>query len=423
MEDKKIVIVGGGFAGLNAAKRLGNKKGFSVTLIDRRNHHLFQPLLYQVATAGLSPAEIAQPIRSILSKYKNIRVLQEDVVDVDAENKWVRTDYKDHDFDYLLLACGAQHAYFGNEHWETFAPGLKTIPQAVEIRRRILRAFESAERTSKPKKQKKRLTFAIVGGGPTGVELAGAIAEMSRKTLAKDFRNIDPKLTRIILIEAGPRILSAFHPDLSARSVRDLEKLGVQVWTNSMVTNVDRSGVEMGEEKLETSTVLWAAGVQATGWPSLKVEADRQGRLKVGKDLSLKDFPNTFVLGDQAHVEDQDGNPLPGVSPVAIQQGHFVAKLLLNEAKGQSRKEFKYLDKGMMATIGRNRAIVETGKLKFGGFFAWWAWLLVHIYYLIGFKNRLVVLFNWMWSYLSFRKGARLITAKDWRFYSGSSKE
>ena len=423
MEEKKVVIVGGGFAGLNAAKRLGNKKGFSVTLIDRRNHHLFQPLLYQVATAGLSPAEIAQPIRSILAKYKNVRVLQEDVVDVDAEKKLVTTDYKAHSYDYLILACGARHAYFGNEQWEFFAPGLKTIPQAVEIRRRILRAFESAERTSKPKKQKKRLTFVIVGGGPTGVELAGSIAEMSRKTLAKDFRNIDPKLTRIILIEAGPRILSAFHPELSTRSVRDLEKLGVQVWTNSMVTKVDRSGVEMAEEKLEASTVLWAAGVQAKGWPSLNAESDRQGRIKVGKDLSLKDYPNTFVLGDQAHAVGKDGNPLPGLSPVAIQQGRYIAKLLLNEGKGESRKEFKYLDKGMMATIGRNRAIVETGKLKFGGFFAWWAWLLVHIYYLIGFKNRFVVLFNWMWSYMSFRKGARLITAKDWRFYSGTTEE
>ncbi len=417
MADKHVIIVGGGFAGLNAAKKLGNKRDISVTLIDRRNHHLFQPLLYQVATAGLSPADIAQPIRSILSKYRNIQVLQEEVVDIDPASKSVITNYKTHKYEYLVLACGVRHAYFGNERWEEDAPGLKSIPQAIEIRRRVLRAFESAERTSNPRKQKKRLTFAIVGGGPTGVELAGAIAEMSRNTLAKDFRNIDPTLTRIVLIEGGPRILSAFDPKLSARSSRDLEKLGVQIWTNSMVTKIDQTGVEMGEEKLETSTVVWAAGVAASTWPGLGASTDKQGRIIVGEDLSLKNYPEVFVLGDQAHALDSDGKALPGLCPVAIQQGRFLGRLLLDEQKGRPRMKFKYADKGMMATIGRNRAIVQTGRLKFGGFLAWWAWLLVHIYYLIGFKNRLVVLFNWAWSYLTFKKGARLITSKSWRFY------
>ena len=416
MKDKHVLVVGAGFAGLNTAKSLGNKKGVQVTVLDRRNHHLFQPLLYQVAMAGLSPADIAAPIRSVLAGYDNIQVFQETVVDVDTAHKKVVTDFREHVYDYLVLACGAQHSYFGREEWEPFAPGLKTIQQATEIRRRVLSAFEAAERGADPAERKKYLSFVIVGGGPTGVELAGAIGEMSRYTLAKDFKHIDPKLTRIMLVEAGPRILAAFDPKLSSRAVRDLEKLGVQVWTDSMVTQIDDGGVSVGEERIEAATVLWAAGVQAGEvGEHFEADYDRQGRVMVQPDLSLEKQPQTFVIGDQAHAKDVSGNPLPGLCPVAIQQGKYIGQLILAEINGKPRKPFTYYDKGIMATIGRNRAIVQSGWMQGGGFLAWCAWLFVHIYYLIGFRNRLFVFMNWVWSYLSFKKGARLILSRDWR--------
>ena len=420
---KKVVIVGGGFAGLNTAKSLGNQKDISVTLIDRKNHHLFQPLLYQVAMAGLSPAEIAAPIRNLLSDYLNIRVLLGQVQDVSLKDKKVHTDFGEWDYDYLVLACGAHHDYFGHEEWEQFAPGLKTLPQATEIRRRVLTAFEMAERTLDPILQKRHLTFIIVGGGPTGVELAGAIGEMSRYTLAKDFRNIDPKLTRIILVEAGPRILPSFHKNLSGKATRDLENLGVQVWTSSKVTLIDDDGVEIEKERIQSATVLWAAGVKASSLnKKLGSELDRQGRIMVKPDLSLTDYPEVFIAGDQAHCLGSNGKPLPGLASVALQQGRFIGKSILQEIKGQTRGEFSYVDKGQMATIGKSKAIAQVGNLKIRGFIAWISWLLVHIYYLTGFKNRVFVILQWVWAYMTFRRGARLIVKKEWKSYGRKQK-
>jgi NADH dehydrogenase len=419
---KRVVIVGGGFAGLNAAKALGRAGELEVTLVDRRNHHLFQALLYQVAMAGLSPADIAQPIRSILARYRNTRVLQGEVAQVDLAGRKLLTDIGELPYDYLILCCGARHSYFGHDEWEEFAPGLKTLEQATEIRRRVLTAFEIAERVADPDVRKKYLTFVIVGGGPTGVELAGAIGEMSRFTLARDFRSIDSKLTRVILIEAGPRILPMFVEELSSRAMRDLESLGVQVWTNSLVTKVDAEGVEVGHERLRAGTVLWAAGVAAEGiGRKLGVPCDRQGRVIVEPDLSLPGHPDVFVAGDLAHFAHQTGQPLPGLAPVAIQQGRAIAANILRELRGQPREQFRYFDKGQMATIGRSRAIAQVRRFKLKGFLAWLAWLVVHIYYLTGFRNRLLVVLQWAWSFLTFRRGARLIVNKEWRFNAPAS--
>ncbi len=409
---KKVVIVGGGFAGLNAAKALGRSSEVEVTLIDRRNHHLFQPLLYQVATAGLSPADIAAPIRSILSDYKNTRVVQGEFRAVNAAKQTVETDFGEVDYDYLMLACGASHSYFGKDEWEPIAPGLKTIENATEIRRRILSAFEEAERITDPEERRKHLTFVVVGGGPTGVELAGAIGEMSRYTLAKDFRQIDAKSTRVFLMEAGPRILAAFPPKLSERAARDLENLGVQIWTSSRVLHMDDSGVTVGDERIAASTVIWAAGVAAEKVGSgLEMETDRQGRIVVQSDLSIQGQENIFVAGDQASFKTDDGT-LPGLAPVAVQQGRFVARTILSDIKGEPRKDFHYYDKGIMATIGRNRAIMKSGRWQMSGRMAWFAWLVVHIYFLTGFKRRLFVVMQWAWSYVTYRRGARLIVGK-----------
>ena len=424
MDTKHVIIVGGGFAGLNAAKRLGGRDNISVTLIDRRNHHLFQPLLYQVAMAGLSPADIAAPIRSILAGYENIRVINSEVTGVDAANNKLHTKMDeesqgDLSYDYLLLACGAMHSYFGHDEWEENAPGLKSIEQATEIRRRVLSAFERAEVTSNAEERRKLLTFVVVGGGPTGVELAGAIGEMSRFTLGKDFRNIDAKLARIILIEAGPRILPMFSEPLSARATRDLEALGVQVWTGSSVTQIDQDGVDVSGENIHAATVLWAAGVKASSLGTESgFECDRAGRIVVGTDLSVPGHDNVFVAGDQCSFADQEtGKQLPGVAPAASQQGKFIANIILSDQKGKPRGEFRYRDKGQMATIGRSRAITEVGKFRFTGFFAWLVWLVVHIYFLTGFRNRIFVVLSWAWSFMTFRRGARLIVGKRWRSY------
>ena len=413
---RKVLIIGGGFAGMNAAKGLGNIADLEVTVVDRTNYHLFQPLLYQVAMAGLSPADIAAPIRTMLAGYRNIRVLEGEVCGFDFEHNTVRTDFGELPFDYLVLACGAQHSYFGHDEWEEFAPGLKSLEQATEIRRRVLLAYEHAERSESPAERKRLLTFVVVGGGPTGVELAGAIGEMSRFTLARDFRNIDAKLARIILVEAGPRILPSFEEGLAARATRDLEHLGVQVWTHSAVTGIDADGVAMGGERIHTATVLWAAGVKASPLgQSAGFPVDRSGRVLVEKDLSVPGHPNIFVAGDQACFLHETGKSLPGTAPVAMQQGRYLARLIRGELKGRPREPFVFKDKGQMATIGRSRAIVQLGKLKIAGFTAWLLWLCVHIYYLTGFKNRLLVVIQWAWSYISFRRGARLIVSKEWR--------
>ena len=441
---KHVVIVGGGFAGLNAAKKLGGRAGVRVTLVDRQNYHLFQPLLYQVAMAGLSPADIATPIRSVLARCGNVSVLQGTVERVDLQTRTVSAGFGRLEYDYLLLCCGSVPSYFGHGEWEEHAPSLKTIPQATEIRRRLLSAFEAAERTGDPELRRQQLTFVVIGGGPTGVELAGAIGEMSRFTLARDFRNIDTRLTRVILIESGPRILSMFSEKQADRAARDLEKLGVQVWPNTLATDVDDQGVQVrpnttatdlddqgvqaGPERIQSSTVLWAAGVRGVevdcqlgqfgqhGQRQQGLEMDRGGRVIVNEDLSITGHPNVFVAGDQACFTHQTGAPLPGTAPVAIQQGRFVAETICRDLAGKPREVFRFVDKGQMATIGRSRAIVEIGRLRFSGWFAWVTWLVVHVYFLVGFKNRLLVVLHWAWSYVTFRRGARLIVDREWRF-------
>ena len=424
---KRVVIVGGGFGGLTAARKLARAAGIEVVLLDRRNHHLFQPLLYQVAMAGLSPAEIAAPIRALLRGARNVSVRQEEATGADLERRVLhsRADGRtyEHAYDYLILGCGAGHAYFGHDEWEEHAPGLKSLGQALEIRRRVLLAYERAEIESDPACQRALLTFVVVGGGPTGVELAGALGEMSRFTLARDFRRIDPSLARVILIEAGPRILPSFPESLGRRAMRDLEALGVQVWTSSPVTRIDAGGVEVGRERVEAATTLWAAGVQASPLgKALGLPVDRQGRVQVGPDLALASHPEVFVLGDQAYAAGADGRPLPGLAPVAMQEGRFVARLIRAEvgARRESnaapvRPRFVYRDRGQLATIGRSRAIADLGRVRFHGFLAWWVWLTVHIYFLVGFKNRLFVVLQWAWSYLTYGRGARLITSSDWR--------
>lgn len=417
-QPKRVVIVGGGFAGINCAKKLGNRPEVEVLVVDRRNHHLFQPLLYQVAMAGLSPAEIAAPIRGMLARFRNIRVLQAEVTSVALDQRKVVTTRGDFDYDYLVLAAGAQHSYFGHDEWEVNAPGLKTIEQATEIRRRVLSAFERAESEKDPDEQRALLTFVVVGGGPTGVELAGAIGEMSRYTLASDYRNIDPARTRIILVEAGERILPSFATDLTARATKDLEKLGVEVWTKRRVLDITDTGVTVDAEFIPTRTALWAAGVQASDiGKQLGVELDRQGRVPVRPELTVEGHEEVFVAGDQAHTTGPDGKPLPGVATVAIQQGSYIAKALLARIAAKPVEPFSYWDKGQMATIGRSRAILQSGALKMTGFLAWLAWLVVHIYYLSSFRNRVIVLFQWAWSYVTFARGARLVVEKNWRSY------
>ena len=417
---KHVVIVGGGFAGVNAAKQLGKKGLYRVTIIDRRNHHLFQPLLYQVAMAALSPAEIAYPIRSLVNKYKYIDVLLDEVVDIKGTDNKLVTKTRTLDYDYLILACGSNHSYFGNNKWEEFAPGLKTLGQATEIRRRVLLAFEKAANETDIQKQRQFLTFVIVGGGPTGVELAGSIAEMSRQSLRRDFKNLDTSRTRVILLEGSPRILNSYPDKLSYKAALALEKLGVQVWTSAMVTKIDGKGVYIGEDEfVKTSTVLWAAGVAASPLnKKLECPLDRAGRVIVDECCRVEDNSHIFVIGDQGHFKTPGGEVLPGLAPVAIQQGQYVAKYLNNLAKGKKTPGFKYLDKGQMATIGRNKAILKAFGIEMSGVMAWFAWLFVHILYLIGFKNRVFVLIQWAWSYMTFKKGARLIIDKEWRTHS-----
>ncbi|QQS49201.1 MAG: NAD(P)/FAD-dependent oxidoreductase [Acidobacteriota bacterium] len=404
-----VIIVGGGFGGLTAAREL-DRAAVRITLIDRTNHHLFQPLLYQVAMAGLSPAEIAAPIRSILRNQKNVTVLLDEVTGVSLERNELALRDRTIGYDFLVLATGGKTSYFGHDEWERYAPGLKDLEDAVEIRRRVLLAFEAAEKEADPGRKRELLTFVVVGGGPTGVELAGAIAELARFVLARDFRRIDPQSAEILLLEGGPRILSSFEPSLSEKAVRHLNDLGVRVRTEASVTGIDETGVSLGAERIRVATVIWAAGIRATSLTDkLGIPVDRAGRLTVAPDLSLPGFPNAFAIGDMTYFE-QDGKALPGVSPVAMQMGRHAARNILNDLRGKARENFRYLDKGSMATIGRKAAIAEIGRLRLSGFPAWMAWLLVHIWFLIGFRNRFAVMFNWAWSYFTYQRGARLIT-------------
>jgi NADH dehydrogenase len=420
----RVVIVGAGFGGLNAAQSVA--KGLvQVTVIDRKNFHTFQPLLYQVATAGLSPGEIAAPIRSILRSHGNVEVLMEEVTGFDLERRIVETPDAKVPYDYLIVAAGATHSYFGHEDWEPFAPGLKTIEDALEIRRRVLLAFELAERQAAAGETEEPLNFVVVGGGPTGVELAGTLSEISRYALAHDFRSIDPARTHIVLIEAGPRVLPVYTEDLSRSAEEQLRGLGVEVRTSTLVTRVEAGAVYLGETRLSSTVTLWAAGVAASPLgKKLGAPMDRAGRVTVQADLSLPGHPEIFVIGDLAAAKDEHGRPLPGVAPVAIQQGKYVAKVIRQEVERpdryrgdgslNTRPAFHYWDKGSLATIGRAAAVAQFGKIHISGFIAWLSWLFVHIFFLIGFRNRLLVFIQWAWSYVTYERGARLITGSTY---------
>ncbi|HSY63988.1 MAG TPA: NAD(P)/FAD-dependent oxidoreductase [Terriglobales bacterium] len=406
----QVVIIGAGFGGLNAALSLAHRP-VRITLIDRRNHHNFQPLLYQVATAGLSPGEIATPIRWIVRKHRNVEVLLGEVHELDLEQHVLKFADRDISYDYLIVAAGASHAYFGHDEWEPFAPGLKTIEDALEIRRRVLLAFELAERYAASSGDKVQLNFVIVGGGPTGVELAGTLSEIARRALADEFNSIDTRSTRIILLEGGPRILPAYPEDLSRSAEQQLRGLGVEVHTSTMVTNVEPAAVHMGATRLPAAVILWAAGVAASPLgKKLGAPVDRAGRVLVNADLSIPGHPEVFVIGDLAALKDKNGQLVPGVAPAAIQQGKATARNIANDLQGKPRRDFHYVNKGSLATIGRAAAIAEFGKIHISGFIAWLSWLFVHIFFLIGFRNRILVMIQWAWSYFTYERGAQLIT-------------
>jgi len=415
MAAPRVFIVGGGFAGLAAAKALA-RAPVDVTIFDRRNHHVFQPLLYQVATASLSPADISAPIRSVVSGQDNCEVVLAAVKSVDVNNRHLLLDGGHASYDYLVLAAGATHAYFGHDAWAPVAPGLKTIEDATELRRRILLAFESAEYEGSDEARTAVLTFGIVGGGPTGVELAGAIKEIAGQTIPRDYRHIDTRTTRVILFEGGPRVLPTFPPELSMRAQRDLEKMGVHVRLNSLVTEVTRHGIHIGQEFIPIRNVFWAAGVKASPLgTSLGVPLDRAGRVVVGPDLTIPGHPEVFVTGDMASAKSADtGHPVPGVAQGGLQMGHYAGEIIAREvtagASPADRKPFVYRDKGSMAVIGKARAVAQIGRFKFGGFVAWLVWGGIHIAFLIGFRNRMQVLLSWFWNWLLNARDARLIT-------------
>ena len=405
-----VVIVGAGFGGLEAAKKL-SCENVRVSVVDRTNHHLFQPLLYQVATAALSPADIASPIRAILSDCKNLEVILAEVQSIDVNAKKVKMVDGELDYDYLILATGARHSYFGHPEWEKLAPGLKSLEDAVEIRRRILMAFEHAEKISDEAARKAAMTFVIVGGGPTGVEMAGAIAEIARHTLAKDFRHIDPSQARVILVEGEPKVLAAFPEDLRDSAMKQLVDLGVEVRTGIHATNLSDEGLQVGSEFIPCRVKIWAAGNNASYiGRSLGAPIDKVGRVIVNNDLTIANHPEVQVIGDLANFSHQTGEPLPGVSPVAMQQGRHAARNILRMIDGEKTQKFWYFDKGSMATIGRNKAVADLKFIHLSGVAAWLAWLFVHVIFLVGFRNRFAVLFQWAWAYFSFNKGARLIT-------------
>ncbi len=405
-----VLIVGAGFGGLYAAKALAHAP-VRITVIDRRNHHLFQPLLYQVATAALSPGDIAHPIRAILSRQKNARVLLAEATAVDLKSKKVILRDGELPYDYLILATGVRHAYFGHSEWEKWAPGLKSLEDALEMRRRILLAFEKAEREPEEKRRRELLTFVIVGGGPTGVELAGAIAEISSQVMERDFRAIDPREARIILVEAGPRILPSYPDDLSAKAEASLAELGVEVRKGLPVTSISDKEVRVGEQIIVAGTTLWAAGVEASPLArSLGTKLDRAGRVLVEPDLTIRGHAEALVIGDLAALTDRHGKLLPGVCPAAIQQGRHAAHNIRRDCQKLPLEPFEYFNRGSLATIGRAAAVADFGWIKFSGFFAWAAWLFIHIFFLIGFRNRFVVVFEWAWAYFTFQRAARLIT-------------
>jgi NADH dehydrogenase len=406
----RVVIVGAGFGGLNAARSLA-RDNVQITIVDRKNHHTFQPLLYQVATAALSPGEIAEPIRSVFRSNSNVISLLEEVQGFDLDRRLVHTGDQDIPYDYLVVAAGATHAYFGHDEWKLFAPGLKTIEDALEIRRRVLLTFELAERQAVMGVSDEPLNFVVVGAGPTGVELAGTLAEITRHVLAHEFRNIDPSRARIILVEGGPRVLAAYPDDLSRSAEEQLRRLGVEVRTSTMVTSIEAGAVRIGETRIVAPVILWAAGVAASALgKALGVPVDRAGRVLVNADLSIPGHPEVFVVGDLAALKDENGKMLPGVAPVAIQEGKFVAKTIRRDLARKPRENFHYWDKGSLATIGRAAAIAQFGKIHISGFIAWLSWLFVHIFFLIGFQNRLLVFIQWAWSYFTYERGARLIT-------------
>ena len=409
----RVVIIGGGFGGLEAAKAM-RKLPVRVTLLDRQNHHLFQPLLYQVATAALSPADIAEPLRHIVRSQENCEVILGDVERIDVAGKAVVTRDGAMPFDFLVVAAGARHSYFGHPEWEKFAPGLKSLDDALEIRRRMLLAFEIAEKTSSDAERGAAMTFVVIGGGPTGVEMAGAISEIARKTLVKDFRHIDPAQARVVLVDSGPRVLGAYAPDLSESARRQLFDLGVEIRLGSLVEQLTEAGVVLkGGEAIAARTVIWAAGNAASPLgQSLGVPLDRAGRVIVNADLTIPGHANIFVIGDLAHFAPGGDVPLPGLSPVAMQQGRHVAKNIRIQMAGGWMEAFDYWDKGTMATIGRNRAVCDAGFMRFGGFFAWLAWLFIHIVFLVGFGNKVTVIMNWAYAYLTNGRGARLITGR-----------
>jgi NADH dehydrogenase len=410
MANKKVVILGGGFAGINAAKALGDSK-FDVWLIDKTNHHLFQPLLYQVASASLSPGDIAVPIREILSPYENVTVIMGEVTQIDKENKQIILRNGDKiAYEFLIVALGARHSYFGNDAWEQFAPGLKTLTDALKVRERILLSFEKAERCDSISEAKKYLNFVIIGGGPTGVEMAGAISEIAYQTMLQNFRRIDTTKTKIYLIEGSPHILPAYPERLSLKAQKYLEGFGVNVITGKRVTNITADGVTVENLFIPAENILWAAGNQASSvLKTLNIPLDKQGRVQVDADLSIPNHSEIFVLGDAACALDKKGKPLPGLAPVAVQQGRYVAQILRKNLQKKDRPPFVYFDKGTMATIGKTKAIGMFGKLQFSGLLAWLAWCFVHVMYLIGFRNRLVVITEWLFSYFSSQRGARLI--------------
>lgn len=409
-----VLILGGGFGGMATARRLAGAEA-RVTLVDRRNHHLFQPLLYQVATASLAAPSIAAPLRQILRRQRNLTVLLDEVIGVDLAARRVACAHGPLDYDLLVVATGATHAYFGHDDWERFAPGLKTLDDAFLIRRRVLLAFEHAERESDPERRQAWLNFVVVGGGSTGVELAGTLIELARHTLRREFRRSDPRHATVRLIEAGPRLLPAFDPALSEKARRQLENLGVEVHLGHAVTDIDAQGVKMGEHKLVACTVLWAAGVAASPVGRLLDTAlDRAGRVQVRPDLSLPGHPEVFVIGDLAGIRQANGKPVPGVAPAAKQMGRYVGTMIRARLQGKSESPpFRYRDDGSLATIGRMAAVAQFGKLQLSGFIAWATWLLAHIYFLIGFRNRLVVMLDWAWAYCTHQRHARIVSGND----------